>query len=198
MAKEIYDNDIDKYVDWGGDESTGWLPVSGRAVQKFIKDTLESKIGYIFEDPEHNRCLGFADEDNYNIYIEDPAEHQDLIIQSWYTYFPPVPETLDYPAYYGASLYEILPELAPVEIKTLQSSQSMTVSCTTEHPYVYVALSDQYDIDKILTDNNENITDEFISTGVFSLDSITYNLYEFHLSSGLSLDVNINIIFSKN
>ena len=43
MAKEIWDKDITKYTDWGGDESTEGLPVSGRIVQKFVRETLESK-----------------------------------------------------------------------------------------------------------------------------------------------------------
>lgn len=43
MAR-IYDEEIDKRTDWGGDESTGNLPVSGRRVQEFIKKELNSKL----------------------------------------------------------------------------------------------------------------------------------------------------------
>ena len=32
MAKQTWNNPIDKNVDWGGDESTGGLPVSGEQV----------------------------------------------------------------------------------------------------------------------------------------------------------------------
>ena len=46
MAKNIYDEKIDKNTDWGGDESTGGLPVSGRRVQEFIKGELNGKYGY--------------------------------------------------------------------------------------------------------------------------------------------------------
>ena len=57
MAKKYYDNRITKTVDWGGDESTSGLPVTGRRVQEFIKNefnTLEAnvntKVGYIVEN----------------------------------------------------------------------------------------------------------------------------------------------------
>ena len=43
MAKKIYDEDLqltDINVDWGGDGSTENLPLSGRVVQKFIKDNI--------------------------------------------------------------------------------------------------------------------------------------------------------------
>lgn len=44
MAKKIYDEEINEKTDWGGDESTGGAPVSGRRIQEFIKGQLaESK-----------------------------------------------------------------------------------------------------------------------------------------------------------
>ena len=33
MAKKIYDEKISKSTDWGGDESTGGLPVAGGRIQ---------------------------------------------------------------------------------------------------------------------------------------------------------------------
>ena len=46
MAKKYYEGEINMNTDWGaaGDEK---LPVSGERVQKFIKDTLNSKMGYV-------------------------------------------------------------------------------------------------------------------------------------------------------
>lgn len=47
MAKKIYDEEINEKTDWGGDESTGGAPVSGRRIQEFIKgqyNKLESDI----------------------------------------------------------------------------------------------------------------------------------------------------------
>ena len=47
MAKKYYDGDITLNTDWGGDESTGNLPVLGEKVQKVIKDSINSKVGYV-------------------------------------------------------------------------------------------------------------------------------------------------------
>ena len=40
MAKKIWDEPIDKYIDWGGDDNTNNLPVSGERVQEFIKNNI--------------------------------------------------------------------------------------------------------------------------------------------------------------
>ena len=47
----IWNEDITKHTDWGGDESTGGEPVSGEKVQKFIKDTLQEKAGCFYPHP---------------------------------------------------------------------------------------------------------------------------------------------------
>ena len=73
MAK-TWNNPIDKNVDWGGDESTGGLPVSGEMVQKFIKDTLNNKAGLFYYDAANNRYLVFADEQNRDAYLNDPTQ----------------------------------------------------------------------------------------------------------------------------
>ena len=51
MANKIYDEEINKHTDWGGDSSTGNLPVSGARVQEFITrkeifDQYGRKLGY--------------------------------------------------------------------------------------------------------------------------------------------------------
>lgn len=78
MAKQIYNEPIDMTVDWGGDESTNNLPVSGEMVQKFIKDTLNEKFGY-------GRVVGefaqfFATEENAAIYDSDPINNTNLLL----------------------------------------------------------------------------------------------------------------------
>ena len=50
---------------------------------------------------------------------------------------------------------------------------------------------------KITTENNEQIKNDFILKGDFILNSINYKLYEFHLSSGLSLDASVTINVTK-
>ena len=82
MAKQTWNNPIDKNVDWGGDESTGGLPVSGEQVQAFIKDSLDGKAGLFYYDTTNNRYIVFADEQAKNEYLEDPTK-TDLIIGSF-------------------------------------------------------------------------------------------------------------------
>lgn len=80
MAAKLYTEDIDKTINWAGDEKTNGLPVSGEKVQKFIKETLDKKFGYIYYDKDvldndagtdgtltgKNRYIIFADEDDFN------------------------------------------------------------------------------------------------------------------------------------
>ena len=79
MAKNTWNNPIDKNVDWGGDESTGGLPVSGNQVQAFIKSSLDGKAGLFYYDTTKNRYIVFADEQAKDEYLENPTK-TDLII----------------------------------------------------------------------------------------------------------------------
>ena len=48
MANDKYWNgEVTLNTDWGGDESTEFKPLSGGTVQKLLKDTLNSKVGYV-------------------------------------------------------------------------------------------------------------------------------------------------------
>lgn len=73
MAKKVSENNItDKSQDWGLDTSNN-LPYSGAAVQKFIKETLDSKMGFFHYDTSSNRYLCFADEASKNTYLANPT-----------------------------------------------------------------------------------------------------------------------------
>lgn len=71
MAKKYYDEDITLKTDWGGDDTTGNLPVSGGKVQKVIKEGINSKVGYVGY-VENKSGQGFyvltRDEDVFNKY----------------------------------------------------------------------------------------------------------------------------------
>lgn len=73
MAKKIWNNPIDKNVDWGGDDATEGLPVSGEMIQKFIKESLNSKAGIFYYDTSNNRYLVFADAEDRDLYLQDPT-----------------------------------------------------------------------------------------------------------------------------
>lgn len=64
MAKQTWNDPISMNVDWGGDENTGGLPVSGAMVQKFIKDSLNTKHGASYFEPTTNTMLYFASKDD--------------------------------------------------------------------------------------------------------------------------------------
>ena len=74
MAKQTWNNPIDKNTDWGGDASTGNLPVSGAMVQRFIKESLDEKAGVFYYDTANNRYLVFADAQTRDAYLEDPTQ----------------------------------------------------------------------------------------------------------------------------
>lgn len=84
MAKKrTWTDPINKHVDWAGDASTENLPVCGEMVQKFIRDTLEGKMGVMYYDPTANRYLVFADEENRDLYISDPTEYRELVMATF-------------------------------------------------------------------------------------------------------------------
>lgn len=93
MSQQTWNNDINKHVNWGGDSTTGNLPVSGEKVQKFIKDTLQGKAGDFYADTQNNRYLVFADAEDRNLYLSDPVTYATLLIGSF-----------DAPANYTASI----------------------------------------------------------------------------------------------
>lgn len=64
MAKQTWNEPINKNVDWGGDSNTNGLPVSGGMVQKFIKDSLNEKHGASYFEPTTNTMFFFASKDD--------------------------------------------------------------------------------------------------------------------------------------
>lgn len=102
MAKNFYDKEINKKVDWGGDESTEQLPVKGNRVQEFIKNTFDKKAGTFYYDNTNNRYLVFADEDTKNEYLEDTSKI-DLILG-----------TFDAPFNYSAEINLLTPNYVAI------------------------------------------------------------------------------------
>ena len=92
MATTIWDQTIDKNVDWGGDSSTGGAPVSGKRVQEFIKNSLNQKFGYLKYDKAALKYYVFADEENYNLYANDTTgAYANLLLG---TFDAPAPATI--------------------------------------------------------------------------------------------------------
>ena len=79
MANKVYDEKIGKSTDWGGDKSTGNLPVAGNRVQEFIKEQLNSKAGNFYYDTANNRYIVFADKESQVAYLADPTQTRLII-----------------------------------------------------------------------------------------------------------------------
>lgn len=83
MAKKVSENYItDKSLDWGLDPSNN-LPFSGQAVQKFIKDELQGRMGTLHYDEGNERYLAFADNADKEAYIADPENNATLVLATW-------------------------------------------------------------------------------------------------------------------
>ena len=78
MAK-VYDNPIDLSTNWGGDSSTGNLPVSGRRVQELIKNTFAKKGGF-FQVKDNKFLQVFASEEDAENYNQDSEKYADLVL----------------------------------------------------------------------------------------------------------------------
>ena len=79
MANKIYNEPIDRTVDWGGDANTGNAPVSGAMVQKFIKDTFNAKYGFVRVVSDTQQF--FACEDDAVLYDENPDDNSALLLK---------------------------------------------------------------------------------------------------------------------
>ena len=80
---EKYNEKINKSTDWGGDASTGGLPVAGNRVQEFIKGSLNTKFGAIYKPEGSSTVFCFADAEDRDKYIL--TEDTSLILDQFET-----------------------------------------------------------------------------------------------------------------
>ncbi|MBR6908497.1 hypothetical protein IKN40_08700, partial [bacterium] len=107
MATKLWTQEIKKNTDWSGDDSTNGLPVSGQQVQKFIKDTLNTKFGYLSYDKSDtytqdkievqshqpsNQYIIFADIDEFRMWAENPALNESRVLARFNA---PAPATIE-------------------------------------------------------------------------------------------------------
>ena len=69
-----YNGTITRNTDWGGDASTGYLPVDGESVQKHVKGELATKIGAVYKPDGINTVYYFANEDDKQAFIDTSDE----------------------------------------------------------------------------------------------------------------------------
>jgi len=82
MATKLWEQEIDKTIDWGNADGLG-TPVSGKYVQKFIKDSLAKKFGYLYFDRTALKYYVFADEDDYLTYMDDSINNAALLLATF-------------------------------------------------------------------------------------------------------------------
>lgn len=82
MAKVSENYISDKTNDWGLDPSNN-LPYSGAAIQKFIKDELQNRIGTLHYDESNERYLAFADNVDKEAYLADQENNATLVLATW-------------------------------------------------------------------------------------------------------------------
>lgn len=93
---------------------------------------------------------------------------------------------LDNPIYYSVSDDNLN------EIPQDNSSNVSITNVYVDKEYFYVAIPSDYEM-KVITENNENITNNFDDPININLNNMEYKLFKFHLDSGLALDVNVTI-----
>lgn len=81
MAQK-YTGDINFDTDWGGDESTGGLPVAGQVINNFVRANLKSSFRDMFFDPNGNIMHFFRTEADKELYISDPQTYASLPLKS--------------------------------------------------------------------------------------------------------------------
>ena len=84
MANKYSPNSISSLSDdWGKDANDSEKrPFSGQAVQDFIKQQFNGKVGCVVYDETTNKYLMFASEETHQEYLEDPTK-ADLLIASF-------------------------------------------------------------------------------------------------------------------
>lgn len=98
--------------------------------------------------------------------------------------------TLDNSIYYTGSNVE-LNSFSNYSTFT-NSNKSIIKNVYLGNIYYYLLIPQSYTI-KIITENNEDITEMFVSKTNMTISNINYRILEFHLSSNLPLDTNVTI-----
>jgi hypothetical protein len=197
MAEKVWNNPIDEHVDWGGDDSTGGLPVSGKQVQDFIKRSLKSKAGIFEYNTATNRYNVFSDEDTRDKYLEDPTQTQ-LVLASFdapFNYTAEVALTTPvYNAIFAGSTGNYIDFTFDIKNKQGQSTyESVICTYTIRRGSTSQVVTEQYaagrlvhfNIDKYLAEGTNNITIGIQGTNTLAatIVSVTFQVVNLELST---------------
>ena len=207
MAKKVSENDIqDMTQDWGLDTSNN-LPYSGAAVQKFIKEKLNSKMGYFHYDATSNRYLCFADEASKDAYVANPTLTE-LVLGAF-----------DAPFNYEASITLLTPTYIPILLGTtgnyvsfdfdIKNKSGNSVGESVNATWTFIkgntkqTLKAKYrygqtvtlNVDKYLSEGTNNIVISIVgeSTLAATSASVTYQVVNLQLSSSYDISQSYNL-----
>lgn len=207
MAKSVSKNDIQNMSeDWGHDLSNG-LPYSGAAVQKFIKNTFKSKMGFFYYDTSSNRYLVFADEESKNKFVENPTLTE-LVLGAF-----------DAPFNYEASIMLLSPSYVPILLGTtgnyvsfdfdIKNKSGASIGESVNATWTFVrgntkqTLKAKYrygqtvtlNVDKYLSEGTNNIILSIVGENTLAATSvsITYQVVNLQLSSQYNIAQSYNL-----
>ena len=226
MAKKYYDEKITLATDWGGDDSTGKLPVAGSRVQEVIKESINSKVGYLgrIDGVGQGFYVLTRDEETFNRYKETITEEYpfgDLEMDG-------VTGRFDAPFNYKMNITLINPEngyksallgstgnVIKFKAETLDNSdtpqgESMTITFKVKNEggveTSYTAIYDgniasqgiEYNLDNKLSSgvNTVTITAVGMNTGVSAMRRITYRLIDMYFAD--KFDISKRYQFNAN
>ena len=207
MAKKVSENDIqDMTQDWGLDTSNN-LPYSGAAVQKFIKETFGSKMGYFHYDASSNRYLCFADEASKDKYVANPTMTE-LVLGAF-----------DAPFNYEASITLLSDSYVPVLLGTkgnyitfdfdIKNKSGNSVGESVNATWTFIkgntkqTLKAKYrygqtvslNVDKYLSEGTNTVIISIVgeSTLAATSASVTYQVVNLQLSSSYDISQSYNL-----
>lgn len=79
MAQKLWTDAIDKNVDWSNVDGNG-TPASGEVVQNFLKETLQQKFGFLYQDRQALTNYIFADRADYELWASDETTYSNLVL----------------------------------------------------------------------------------------------------------------------
>ena len=207
MAKKISENKIqDLSQDWAKDPSNG-LPFSGAAVQQFIKENFNSKLGFLYYDTSSNRYLCFADEASKDKYLENPTLAE-LVLGAF-----------DAPFNYEASITLLSPSYVPILLGTtgnyvsfdfdIKNKSGASIGESVNATWTFVrgntkqTLKAKYrygqtvtlNVDKYLSEGTNNIILSIVGENTLAATSvsITYQVVNLQLSSQYNIAQSYNL-----
>lgn len=172
MSKKYWDGPYNINTDWGGDDSTENLPLPGSAVQKLIKNEINSKVGYMIEDKTTGEVKFYTSEQSY---LEDKKPIGSVTSVQRYSMSLKFDEKNQYVFFSNTEKKEIIWYFKTIEVASNQSyAESVSVSYTINTGGKVITRNMVIDSDSKIEDNGFTKVvlnlDEYVGDGVSTID----------------------------